>query len=369
NLPKRRVELYREICQLQLRDRPRARRLETLLTACEAQTILQRVAFEMMVQKLERVERTQLLTLVGDALAEQEEALTAQDFVEPVVEVSELIVQQEDEYEFAHLSFQEYLAAAHVAARPEREELLHEHVREDWWKPTLLLYSGLVNPTKLIREAMVQGANDVAYDCLQETRKRIDEDLKASLQVGRGQAATTELSELDSVTEQVQDARYADLAHYLENGEWKKADDETYQLMITEVGKEVGQWFDPEELRSFPCEPLKTIDGLWLKHSGSWFGFSTQKKMYLECGFVPDGRYDVKTFNKLCEANGWQVNGNWADIKFDSSSPMGHLPTPPGLNRAMASRFHRRVSSPFRRVSSLGVVLGGCVSLLSHPDL
>ncbi|MEL7521224.1 MAG: NTPase (NACHT family), partial [Cyanobacteria bacterium J06553_1] len=101
DLPKRRVELYREICQLQLRDRPRARKLETLLTECEAQTILQRVAFEMMVQKLERVERTRLLELVSEALAEQEEALTAQDFLKPVVEVSELIVQQEDEYEFA----------------------------------------------------------------------------------------------------------------------------------------------------------------------------------------------------------------------------------------------------------------------------
>ena len=43
NLPKRRVELYREICQLQLRDRPRARCLATLLTQCEAQTVLQRV--------------------------------------------------------------------------------------------------------------------------------------------------------------------------------------------------------------------------------------------------------------------------------------------------------------------------------------
>ncbi len=156
NLPKRRVELYREICQLQLRDRPRARRLETLLTQCEAQTVLQRVAFEMMLQKLERVEQSTLLQYVGEALAEQEETLGARDFLAPVVEVSELIVQQEDEYEFAHLSFQEYLAAAYLAAKPEREALLYERLQEDWWKPTILLYAGLVNPTKLIREAMAQ---------------------------------------------------------------------------------------------------------------------------------------------------------------------------------------------------------------------
>ena len=191
NLPKRRVELYREICQLQLRDRPRARRLETLLTQCEAQTVLQRVAFEMMVQKLERVERSMLLRYVSEALAEQEETLGAGDFLAPVVEVSELIVQQEDEYEFAHLSFQEYLAAAYVAAKPEREALLYEHLKEDWWKPTILLYAGLVNPTKLIIEAMRQELTDTAYACLQETRKRIDEELKAKLQSVRNSVTST----------------------------------------------------------------------------------------------------------------------------------------------------------------------------------
>ncbi len=230
NLPKRRVELYREICQLQLRDRPRARRLETLLTQCEAQTVLQRVAFEMMVQKLERVERSTLLRYVGEALAAQEETLGARDFLAPVVEVSELIVQQEDEYEFAHLSFQEYLAAAYVAAKPEREALLYEHLKEDWWKPTILLYAGLVNPTKLIIEAMRQELTDTAYACLQETRKRIDEELKAKLQSVRNSVTSTldginpdyaiELVDeplfYDDVADIVLDARYADLAALLE---------------------------------------------------------------------------------------------------------------------------------------------------------
>jgi hypothetical protein len=50
-LPKRRVELYREICLLQLRDRPAARKLETLLTQCGAQTILQMLALWMMQEK------------------------------------------------------------------------------------------------------------------------------------------------------------------------------------------------------------------------------------------------------------------------------------------------------------------------------
>ena len=326
-LPKRRVELYQDICQLQLRDRPRARRLETLLTECDAQTVLQRVAWEMMVNRLERVERRQLLKFVAGALTEQDEMLSASDFFVAVVEVSELIVLRDDEYEFAHLSFQEYLAAAYVAGSVEREPLLYEHLQEDWWKPTILLYSVLGNPTWLIREALAQGANDLAYDCLSETRKRVDEDLRASLHTvrtgkGASQSANELNAEFDDVVGQVQDARYADLARYLKNEQWKEADDETYRLMITEVGREVGQSLELEDIRNFPCEPLKAIDGLWVRYSGGKFGFSVQKEMYLACGGVPDAvSFHKKVFDKFCEANGW--NGGF---KFETDSPRGHLP-------------------------------------------
>ena len=366
NLPKRRVELYREICQLQLRDRPRARRLETLLTQCEAQTVLQRVAFEMMLQKLERVEKSTLLQYVGEALAEQEETLEARDFLAPVVEVSELIVQQEDEYEFAHLSFQEYLAAAYVAAKPEREALLYEHLQEDWWKPTILLYAGLVNPTKLIIEAMRQELTDMAYACLQETRKRIDEELKAKLQSVRNSVISTldginpdyVIESVDDplfyndVADIVLDARYADIARYLKNGEWKAADDETYRLMITEVGKEEGQWFSLEDLLNFPCEPLKAIDGLWVKHSGGKFGFSVQKDLYLKCSGILDGRYHNEAWEKFCDSNGWRKRGKHARLRvaFDTSSPVGHLPS--GRRCSAYSEMFSSLASLFSRIQT-----------------
>ena len=76
-----------------------------------------------------------------------------------------------------------------------------------------------------------------------------------------------ELAELQATVAQATDERYADLARYLKNGQWEEADNETYRLMITEVGKEEGQWFSADDLRQFPCEPLKKIDGLWVKHS------------------------------------------------------------------------------------------------------
>lgn len=120
------------------------------------------------------------------------------------------------------------------------------------------------------------------------------------------------------VASTVLDAKYADLERYLKNGEWEEADSETYRLMITEVGKDEGQWFSSEDLLNFPCEPLKAIDGLWVKHSGGKFGFSVQKEMYLECGGVLDGKEHVGAWNKICSMNGW-ING----MNFDIESPKG----------------------------------------------
>ena len=314
-LPKRQSELYGEICTLQLKDRPRARGLETVLLDMESQLVLGRVALGMMQKALKRVDREELLGEIERALKEQDESVEAKDFLNDVVLISEIVVRQEDEYEFAHLSFQEYLAAAYVAADADaREPLLFEHLTKDWWKATVLLYAGKTRkPTRLIREALRQGATELAYDCSKQTRKRMDESLQA------------ELAELQATVAQATDERYADLERYLKNGQWEEADNETYRLMITEVGKEEGQLFSADDLRQFPCEPLKKVDGLWVKHSSGRFGFSVQKEMYLECGGIADGRYHKEAWQKFYKMSGW-AGRFYEDFRFDISSPKGHLP-------------------------------------------
>ena len=37
--------------------------------------------------------------------------------------------------------------------------------------------------------------------------------------------------------------------------------------------------FEEEELLNLPCELLRVIDELWMKHSGGRFEFSMQKKL------------------------------------------------------------------------------------------
>ncbi|OLP20021.1 hypothetical protein BST81_02515 [Leptolyngbya sp. 'hensonii'] len=317
-LPKRRVELYREMCRLQLRDRPAARKLETLLTQCEAQTILQMLALAMMQNRWERIDRAKLLQGLTKCLQQESETVAAKDFLEQVVQISELLVEREpDEFEFAHLSFQEYLAATQIA-QLKQESRLYDHFQDDWWKPTILLYAAQVNPTTLIREMMQRGAIDLAYLCFQETTKRVDPTLEAGL---------------EALKLTVQTSRYAQLENYLKQGQWREADRETYRLMITTVGKEEGQWFEPEELLNFPCEELKTIDSLWVKYSQGRFGFTVQKKIYLQCGGIPDGQYHQEAWDRFCHQVGWMANlarGRSArykcNVKFSTTSPRGHLP-------------------------------------------
>lgn len=119
--------------------------------------------------------------------------------------------------------------------------------------------------------------------------------------------------------------RYQKLEEYLSNGQWKEADDETYQLMITAVGKKEEDWITDKELLNFPCKELKTINGLWVKYSNGHFGFSVQKEIYLECGGILDGQYRDEAWDRFCHANGWKVN-NRRLLVFSTSSPRGHLP-------------------------------------------
>ncbi len=128
----------------------------------------------------------------------------------------------------------------------------------------------------------------------------------------------------------MQHSRYAQLENYLKAQQWKEADEETYRLMITAVGKEEGQWLEPEALRNFPCEDLKAIDGLWVQYSNGHFGFSVQKQIYVECGGTLDGEYPSdEVWKKFGDRVGWRKDGNWLsydELQPSLSSPRGIFP-------------------------------------------
>lgn len=127
------------------------------------------------------------------------------------------------------------------------------------------------------------------------------------------------------------DLKYNRLLNYLASASWREADEETYRLMITTVGKEEGQWFDRADLEKFPCEDLRTIDRLWLQYSrtpeypeGKW-GFSVQKRIWQECGSPMGYNYNWEKFG---DRVGWRkIRPNWLFYKPHlQKSPPGQLP-------------------------------------------
>jgi len=135
-------------------------------------------------------------------------------------------------------------------------------------------------------------------------------------------------SHLDNLSSEV-GVNYTKLRDALAAKKWKEADNETYLVMIKVVGRKEGDWIRKDELLNFPCTDLRRIDRLWVKYSNERFGFSVQKKIYLEVGGVPDGKFYDVAWKKFGVRVGWIVKESWiryTAVTFDTIAPVGHLP-------------------------------------------
>lgn len=123
------------------------------------------------------------------------------------------------------------------------------------------------------------------------------------------------------------DLKYFKLVNDLASHHWREADQETYRLMITKIGKEEGQPFTLHDLQTFPCNDLLILDRLWVKYSKGKWGFSVQKRMWEKCGSPTEFNSD---WTKFCNSVGWQKQGIGMDdgkpILDPNSSPQGKLP-------------------------------------------
>jgi hypothetical protein len=358
-LPSQRLGLYQGICRLQLDSRPEARLIQMLLPYDKNMALLQAIALRMVTAPSQIaaseeqlvVEHQALLTFLHQHPLLQKAQVDPAEWLKQVVDISELLVEREPkEYEFPHASFQGFFAAKQLV-KPEDEATIQEHqqlVLRNWnealWRETVLLYTAQLDPSDLnrvIRSACELGgeAAQLAAICLQEYPRpeKVDDDLKELL---------------EDLLHVAQDSKYQELERLLKAGQWREADEETYRLMITTVGKEEGQWFDSKDLLNFPCDDLKVIDGLWVRYSQGKFGFSVQKKIYVECGAKLDGKYPGdKIWYEFCDRIGWRKNGEYVSYSELHANP---LFSPTGK---------------FPRGLGVGCVVGGCCSLLSHRDL
>ena len=365
DLPQQRLNLYRGICKLQLEDRPQARSIHMLVSYSKSMALLQRLAFAMVQAKRLTLPRRSLLKFLSQQPQLTREEVSAADWFQQIVAISELLVEREPgEYEFPHASFQGFFAAT-LLAQSENKSIIQKHaglVLQNWseaiWRETVLLYTAQLPPkllNQVIRSACEQGseASNLAAACLQEYPRpeKINDDLNYLLK---------------NLKEVAQDSKYRTLESLLQAHQWRDADQETYRLMITTVGKEAGQWFDREDLLNFPCADLKAIDGLWIKYSKGKFGFSVQKEIYIACGAKLYGKYPGdKIWYDFCDRVGWRKDNNYVndnDLQADlQKSLSGEFPKLGGSNLGVLG------SGSF--VNGVWVRVELKVILFSHPDL
>ncbi|MEH1935844.1 MAG: serine/threonine-protein kinase [Nostoc sp.] len=119
---------------------------------------------------------------------------------------------------------------------------------------------------------------------------------------------------------------YQNLENLLKAGQWKAADEETTKVMLKAAKREQQGWLDEKSIEKFPCTDLRTIDQLWVKYSNGHFGFSVQKRIWLECG----GKVDYETECLLGDRLGWRNKSRWLEINeynYSLDSTQGHLPS------------------------------------------
>jgi hypothetical protein len=315
-LPQRRTELYRDILQLQLWDRPRIKRIEMLLNLSQSQQVLQGLALSMVQENTPQMDDHELKSALIPCLNRVDDSVDYSEFLKQIEQVSELLVKKDEFYEFAHLSFQGYLAAAEIK-RTQNDDLLLQNWQSSWWKETILLYvAQLRNPSSFIRRLIDlkdEKAIALAYECLKETPREVDPEVAA---------------ELENLSSTVKNTRYQKLENFLKNQQFQEADEETYCLMIETVGKEKGQWFDPEDFESFPCDELRKINQLWLDYSKGKFGFSVQAKIYRDLGDTRECNKE-EVWYKFCDHVGWRSGDSWtsySSLNFTCEAIVAHLP-------------------------------------------
>jgi energy-coupling factor transporter ATP-binding protein EcfA2 len=173
SLPGKRVELYAEICEVFLAKRQQARGVVLELTAAQQQRVLQPLAYHMIEQGIQEIPLVEVWAVIEDPLRRVNPEMTPQAFLLLVEHGSGLLLERENGiYSFAHLTFQEYLAAVHLREH-NWEHILVSHVGESWWHETIRLYCAQADSTAIIAACLAGDLSTVsvlnlAIECLAE---------------------------------------------------------------------------------------------------------------------------------------------------------------------------------------------------------
>lgn len=113
---------------------------------------------------------------------------------------------------------------------------------------------------------------------------------------------------------------YHSLIELLALGDWKTANDYTWEIMLYLAGRQEEKWLRLEDIETLPCTDLKTINWLWQYYSQGLFGLTTQQQILEHL----NGDY-----TQFCDQVGWRKGEAWLyyeELNFTLNAPPGHLP-------------------------------------------
>ena len=192
-LPGRRVELYAEICDVLLGRRQEAKKIPDRLTPAQKQSILQVLALELMKRQTREFKKALGVDIIRNELLKVAGTnISPEDFLKLIRDVSALLVEtKQGILEFAHKSFQEYLAAVQIKENSQ-ENILTSNINDSWWDETIRLYAAQSDATNLITAALEKntvGALKLALDCAEEglriepeVRQQLEDKLETGLE-------------------------------------------------------------------------------------------------------------------------------------------------------------------------------------------
>ncbi|WP_187365650.1 NACHT domain-containing protein [Trebonia kvetii] len=190
-LPGTRADLYGEICQVLLSRRVQAKDMPELVSWPAKQMLLAALAYQMMADHVSALSTGRVLAIIEPQLRRFSSSVTGEVFLDDVAR-NGLLIESEGRYAFAHLTFQEYLAARHVSANSDLVTSLAGNVSDPWWQETILLYAATADVSVIVRACLDSGtipALTLAFDCDEagaemdpELRERLDRERKRALE-------------------------------------------------------------------------------------------------------------------------------------------------------------------------------------------
>ena len=257
-LPGSRVDLYDEICDVLLVRRQEAKGLTEPfpLKAEQKKSVLQVLALVLMVRQHREFSLDQGLAIITAPLrAVAGDAVAAKEFLDHIETVTGLLLEREvGVYQFAHLSFQEFLASAQIKEAGQTQVLV-ENIQLTWWHETIRLFAAKNDTTALVNAALDNPTREslsIAYDCAEEG-KSLSPHVKQRLEEFSLESSDADIAQLAArvkLSRRLNQILRLDDDTQIDQGLISRAE---YQLFLVERDHFFGNatkpqyWFTPEE--------------------------------------------------------------------------------------------------------------------------